>query len=124
MTGTVHFYESIESPKHSISASAHFCTGTAGGLWQPEFPASAAELSHVVSARFRLCFHLACATQDGLTCCVQGLAMLATLSSFNWGAEAKRAAILLDQHDGVAQWEEELHLDELHDHQHRQSAMQ
>lgn len=38
--------------------------------------------------------------------CLQGLAMLITVSIFNWRAEAKRAMMLLDQHERAVDGEE------------------
>lgn len=39
--------------------------------------------------------------------CLQGLAMLITVSIFDWRAEAKRAMLLLDQHERAVDGEED-----------------
>ena len=41
----------------------------------------------------------------------QGLAMLITVSAFDWQAEAKRALLLLEQHDRAVEGEGEALLD-------------
>ena len=39
--------------------------------------------------------------------CLQGVAMLVTVSIFDWKAEAKRAMLLLDQHERAVDGEED-----------------